>query len=807
MDQGLLANVLDRIDRSDAISDAASLLVLAACEGPSSFAQVLEGIDVGRPVVVAVGESPEPVGAYLSRIEVEGFRGIGPRRALDLVPGPGLTLVIGRNGSGKSSFAEGLEVLLTGDSRRWTTRKEKAWKEGWRNLHHAEAGVCARVAIDGVAGETEISGTWSGDDVAALTVEVKRAGEKASSLATLGWSGPLVTMRPFLSYNELSSILDEGPSKLYDAIAGILGLDDLAAALEQLTSTRLELDRNVKDAKARAKTLDSALAAADDERVASARALLKAHDIPGLEQLVLGVAPDQSEIAFLQRLAALESPDATEISEACDEARAAAEEVVHVAGTDAEAALRTADLLSSALEFHEHGDAPCPVCGAGVLDADWRSRSEQEVRRLRELAAGASNARRRAEQSRSRLESLVGRPPQILEQARPLGAVSVDACLEAWEKLGALPDSLRAAADHVASYIENVVTMVDAVRAEAARELERRTVEWTPIAEQITAWLPLGRDVAKRKQTLVDVKEAETWLKGSFDEIRDDRLAPIRVQAAAVWAELRQQSNIDLGPISLTGTGNRRRVALDVTVDGVKGVALSVMSQGELHALALSLFLPRATLDESPFRFVVIDDPVQAMDPAKVDGLARVLETVSTTRQVVVFTHDDRLPEAVRRLGIDARVVEVVRSPGSVVEIREVLDPAIRYFEDADAVALTHELPAAVRAQVVPGLCRLGLESVLADVARRRLLNEGRSHTDVEDALRSCTTLATRGALAFFGDSSRGGDVLGKVNSFARKYGDTWQACNKGAHEGYDGDLVGLTRSARELAGKLRTVK
>ncbi|WP_256668704.1 hypothetical protein, partial [Nocardia cyriacigeorgica] len=61
-------------------------------------------------------------------------------------------------------------------------------------------------------------------------------------------------------------------------------------------------------------------------------------------------------------------------------------------------------------------------------------------------------------------------------------------------------------------------------------------------------------------------------------------------------------------------------------------------SQGELHALGLSLFLPRATVEDSPFRFVMIDDPVQAMDPAKVDGLARVLATVAWTRQVVVFT-------------------------------------------------------------------------------------------------------------------------------------------------------------------------
>ena len=44
----------------------------------------------------------------------------------------------------------------------------------------------------------------------------------------------------------------------------------------------------------------------------------------------------------------------------------------------------------------------------------------------------------------------------------------------------------------------------------------------------------------------------------------------------------------------------QRRVELDVTVDGVGAAALGVMSQGELNALALSLFIPRATLAGEP---------------------------------------------------------------------------------------------------------------------------------------------------------------------------------------------------------------
>lgn len=86
---------------------------------------------------------------------------------------------------------------------------------------------------------------------------------------------------------------------------------------------------------------------------------------------------------------------------------------------------------------------------------------------------------------------------------------------------------------------------------------------------------------------------------------------------------------LQLDDVMLARWATQRRLELSVSFDGSDSSALGVMSQGELHALALSLFLPRATLPESPFRFLVIDDPVQSMDPARVDGLAKVLELVA----------------------------------------------------------------------------------------------------------------------------------------------------------------------------------
>jgi recombinational DNA repair ATPase RecF len=68
---------------------------------------------------------------------VSGFRGIGQAATLAVAPSPGLTLVVGRNGSGKSSFAEALEVLLTGNLRRWE-KLPAVWRQGWRSVHYPD---------------------------------------------------------------------------------------------------------------------------------------------------------------------------------------------------------------------------------------------------------------------------------------------------------------------------------------------------------------------------------------------------------------------------------------------------------------------------------------------------------------------------------------------------------------------------------------------------------------------------------------------------------------------------------------------
>lgn len=88
----------------------------------------------------------------------------------------------------------------------------------------------------------------------------------------------------------------------------------------------------------------------------------------------------------------------------------------------------------------------------------------------------------------------------------------------------------------------------------------------------------------------------------------------------------RAGDTLEVADDALAGQKTSRRVLLQADVDGSDTEAFGVMSQ--------------------------------AMDPSKIDGFRQLLTKLAEKRQVVVLTHDDRLPSAIRRSRAPARIVE-----------------------------------------------------------------------------------------------------------------------------------------------------
>lgn len=437
VDDHLLDIILERLALAR-LTTPVEDLVIAACEGDDAVRAVLGGSRPERPELRSAHlptEPQEPLGAYLTSLTVEGFRGIGPATTVDFVPGPGLTVVAGRNGSGKSSLAEAFEILLTGENQRWAGRRTKVWQEGWRNLHHPDpVRIEAELAVAGVSGKTRINRSWAvGADLHAHQSWAQLAGGSRQALSTLGWTDLLTTLRPFLSYNELGSMLENGPSALFDTLSLVLGLDQLTVAEGLLSKARLDLEKANKAVTISAKALQARLEEIHgDERAHRAKMALasKPWDLVALGVLVSASADvDQSgEIDTLRRLTVLEGPDPAAVSGAVAELRRCAERVAAVAGTDAGRARDLSRLLAVALDHHRahgSGSETCPVCRTpDVLGPAWTTQTEAYVERLTAEAAEADAAHRALHAARRVARRLLTSVPSVLEEA---SAVGVDA--------------------------------------------------------------------------------------------------------------------------------------------------------------------------------------------------------------------------------------------------------------------------------------------------------------------------------------------------------------------------------------------
>jgi ABC-type lipoprotein export system ATPase subunit len=811
MDDDLERELLARLlaEEGGAPDDVANL-VWAACEGHDALAANLSlPVEQRKPAAV---RSALPVaaadvgGTFIEAIEVEGFRGVGNKVLLELSPGPGLTLIVGRNGCGKSSLAEGLEALLTAQSARFEGRP-KEWMSSWQNLHVADGPtrVAARFTVVG-RGRLLAQRVWPrGAALSDGALRITNEQGAQVSPEELGWTAALREQRPFLSYSELGKLAQE-PSKAFDALHVVLGLEALGAARERLADALSPMTKRHKDKGGELKALLGELSALDDPRAQALKGLLGAKALAADDVFALcRQHPSTDGEGEAQRLARVEklSADVDTWTSLAARWRDARDRRAQVADESLARQASLARLLSDALRFLEAGDAegPCPVCERDLgpaLIARVRTRQEE----AHALAGAFEQANRALGDVERDLASARSRLPRgVLAEAHALlPDTLVSSALAAQHALttAAQPDELELAAQ---VYAEALAPLVDATRV----RLAGLDAGFRQVARKVERWLALAAQVADEDADRKRLDKAKTWLSDAEADIRAARFLPIGDEVRNLWSKLGAQSDVSLEAVSLVGKGTRRGLDLQARVGEQQAPALAVMSQGEMSALALALFLPRTALAQSPFRFVVIDDPVQAMDPIRVDGLASILGDAGKTRQVIVLSHDERLVEAVQRLQIPANVLRVERRGQSSVTLALQRVAHEAYLDDARKVAKSGLGPE-LSARVVPTFCRSALEAAATAAYRRRRLRAGEAPHHVANAVADARTLMQVLALGLFDDAERTGDVFRAVNTAGgQRAGDCVRDCKEGAH-GATRDLsrlVDLVKDTERLAAWL----
>ncbi len=763
---------------------------------PFSFVDTLAGggltekainliLNESSDVAVATADQLTAGPAYLRSITVEGFRGIGREAKLPLNPGVGLTVVVGANGSGKSSFAEAVERLLRGS----IARSEKAAADellNWRNLHH-KGNARVRVVLQGTVDKTETTLThrWAEtDDIGAGTTMVVRKGVTPEYWSPSTIADAMDSFPPLLPYERLGAAIRGKQFELFDAFNPLLGLGEMERIERVLAGKLSAADALAKTADAAAKSAHQVAAQSGlaevlqllDEIDASVRspsdtAALLASD---------GIDEDQ---AALREIASLRD---------FDEAAATAE-MVRIESLDRELAERMtpeferaeqlAALLEASIAFHQRGsEEPCPVCLSGTVTDERQTELVAALEAQKSAMANVDGFRRERAAVLGRLLAQVPRVPSTVESFTEL------------EDLRRCSTDLRLALSE-ASSIETAVALgllaelgpfVSQARLQAQHRRDDRRTLLAPVIASFTEWGRAEEAAVGAKSDKKALTEARKWMTTTIKSERDARIEAISDSVLGTWQKLRQTSSVTMGALQLTGVADRpnRKLALSCQVDGVEANARSVLSQGELHALALSLFLPRALQAESPFGFLIIDDPVQALDRRKVDGLAEVLADAALVRQVVVFTHDDRLVDAVERLALKADVLRVTRLDGSEVNVDRCSDPVTRALDDAYALMKDAGISHDVACRAVGAVCRIAVEECAVRRYRRRSLDKHFSLEQVDEVLGDEEQFWPRVSLGLWGEvEPRASDRLRKQSATNARHADLFGALNNAGHD------------------------
>lgn len=533
MNPTLHNEILSRVLADADLPSLSQNLVDAACHGAAALARQLDESTSSSAPAAAPPATAAPTASrvYLSEIEVRGFRGIGNTARLTIQPSPGLTLVIGRNGSGKSSFAEALEALLTGTSGRWKDRHQ-AWKQGWKNLHTAAAPQITARFIGTDDRNLEVSRTWA--DGAELDESAVTTTPPNDPLADA--RAAISTFRPFLSYADLGTLLAGEPSRLFDELNGILGLDDLNDAIKLLTTQRKRVDEQATSHKRDRDDVLAHLAAIDHPDALACRTALgeKKVDLDQIESLARGESADtQSDVAVLRQLVALRHPEMDEVIAAATTLRDATARALALSNASAAHAGELAAVLSHALAYHHTHGGDCPACGAG-LTPTWSADRTLQLETLRKQSEELDAATTHATQLHRRARAMIQPVPAPLLDAARVGLD--DAALLAWQRWSDAPTNSGELADHLERHVLDLIEGVTALRAAATTKLQVLDADWRPAANRVLGWVQAARDVMAGAAVRKALKAAEQWLIDAEQSIRDARFAPIAHETQRIWS-------------------------------------------------------------------------------------------------------------------------------------------------------------------------------------------------------------------------------------------------------------------------------
>lgn len=723
--------------------------------------QLLDGL--APPATV--GGAPVGRDWFLADLTVRGHAGIGtvPIR-LGLVPAPGITVITASNGAGKTSIAHAARQVLT-------DRKTSGDEILPDNLTGAGRQIDIGIVSGGrtaVLARRDATTTWT---------------ERGRSEPLPDWWTTAFERHvPVLLYPEVAGAIAH-PKGLHDVLKSALDLDVLTrlqADVKVIRGEANEAERAV--AAARALVPDLGRAA----EIAEAIGGVRSPDADQRNRIYAALAADPLGQEQSPVLPAIEDAPA-DLVDAVAAARTAAADVVEGTHAVRDALLQLSADGNDALASARASDT-CPACSAS--GRDWATFARSYADQLSAVLRASDSAQTRVEGLLAVLREVVPRLPQ--EVGDP-AEQEWDQLREDWSDVRARCRAIRSGksgVEEIRALLADLKKLIGRRNTLADRlDRERRTTDGhrAQVVQRVSDWLLIVEKNEAAVAAKAPANSLDQWLDAQIKGTREALFAPIAAGAVTLWQQLNPDSDLDVRSFKIAGGAKFGQVRSDVRAGAIAvpdDDALSVLSTGQRNALSLAVYFPRAARDISPFRFLVLDDPIQAFDGSRVRLLAKHLSDLSDRYQIIVLTHDERLWQEVRGVHPGARRIHLERSTIDgvpVVQVKEATSPGALLLADLATTLSAYRLGAPLQEPAVTALtlscCRQALD---AEVTTQIRVLGGRLQRTYEELRReledNSLTVKRLGLL------DRCLQELGLPPLDRQRFADTVNALNQGSH-------------------------
>ncbi|MGF1646106.1 MAG: AAA family ATPase [Kineosporiaceae bacterium] len=662
---------------------------------------------------------------------VGGIETLSPEE-LDLTPTAGLTIVRGPNGHGKTSLSRAMTCGLRGGRDTAQERTSGLWASDLLTdgLNSAVVELSLLRGSQRLSIRTDFATSGSPQVRATLT----DAGDVRAVIVGDSWQEALSAASALFSYGALQNRLtDERDLQGY--------LEELLVLGPVWTQVREAVTAHSGDAAAAKRRVEeSRRAAVKGEKDLVVR--FEADDPTLLRPAPVSWprASDHVEIDTWLRdtgVDVVEAPRPIRVTDDHENHIRALDTAMRTASaslSDADKALDTPGMakvlhhVEQLVSNDDLGVNACPVCGT---QTDWRTHA-------RDLVEGLQGRRTAVQGVRTAISDLATWVESTLQ---PLLATDVpggpEAEVAAFRSTAADGHHANSPAHREAQVLLASLTN-DAYRQWLLRlrAASDATAEWRAALSII-----VNKHAAVLREHGAAAAEADSWDKAqeTLDELQVDlrqkRQDAVTDRMRVALSRMLPDADIELGAIRHQGKVKQQRgVEVTMTIGG-RRAELGMLSDGQRNALLLT---PLVILDTvGPFGFLVVDDPVHALDDVRVDLLAQELARLAQERQVIVLTHDPRLEEHLRSRRPDLTVVELHRDPQTrTVTWTRHSTPWGALLADARDIYANATQDGWEYAErlhsIVAGLCRDAVDGALRQAAITCAVQQGRA---VDDAL------------------------------------------------------------------------